>query len=80
MPKITAEVAKERLERFTGKPKFLGGSGTTEGLKEEEMLELFQYLIDTGEVYNMTDGTQYNVQAWAEEGHLTGFDASKMKS
>lgn len=62
------------MARFNGEP------GVTKGLGHDEMLELFQYLIDSGEVYNLTDGTQYHVQAWSDEGDLTDFDASKMKA
>ena len=35
--------------------------------------------IDAATAYELTDGTQYHIQAWADEGHLTGFDATKMK-
>ena len=72
--KIDKKNADELLRRFQGTP------GMTQGLSHNESLELFQYLIDSGEVYNMTDGTQYHVQAWAENGDLARFDESRMKT
>lgn len=70
--KIDKATADERLARFEAEP------GVKKGLNTEEMLELFQYLIDSEEVYKITGGTQYHVQAWAAEGYLSNFDESRM--
>jgi hypothetical protein len=70
---LTDEQVKEMLDRFNGPP------GKAPGLGKSEMMVLFQHLIDSGKVYDMTCMTPYHVQAWSDAGHIKGFDVTKMK-
>lgn len=68
---LTKEVAAEYLARFCGEP------GKTKGLNHDEMMGMLQHYVDSGEIYAMDD-IVYHAQAWADEGSITNFDASKM--
>lgn len=73
MQVLNKATADERLRRFQGE------YGVTKGLNHDEMIELFQYLVDSGEAYELEEGTQYHIQAWAEAGYLAGVDVSRLK-
>ncbi len=57
-----------------------GGPGITQGLNHEEMIAMFQALIDSGRIYTMDEGMTAAAEAYTEAGWLNGLDLSKVNS
>lgn len=72
---LSPEVVKERLDVFVNGVPSIDGKG----LSQEESVELFQHLTDTGEIYTMDSMLQHWAAALAEAGEVKGFDPTKAK-